>query len=374
MQGIYIHIPFCSQACHYCDFHFSTSLSSRDEMVKMICREIELRSDYLSKKNLDTIYFGGGTPSVLSPQELERIIEVIHKHFQITNDTEITIEANPDDLNKEKILELIKIGVNRLSIGIQSFHNEHLKYLHRIHSSEEAELSVKRAQDIGINNISIDLIYGIPAATHQIWIKDLEKALSLNVKHISSYCLTIEPKTVFGKWLKMSRIKNTEEEFSAFQFELLIKSMVDQGYEHYEVSNFSKPGFHSRHNSNYWLGGHYLGIGPSAHSYNGDSREYNVANNAGYIRSIREGIIPKEVENLSERDKINEYILTGVRTKWGCDFLMLEDKFKMDISSFNKILEPYTLDGYLEYKDGIAKLTSKGMLIADKITRDLFLV
>lgn len=374
MQGIYIHIPFCTQACHYCDFHFSTSLSLRDEMVKMICREIELRCDYLDKKNLDTVYFGGGTPSILSLQELERIMGSIHKHFQVTNDTEITIEANPDDLNKGKILELNKLGVNRLSIGIQSFHDEHLKYLHRIHSSEEAASSVKRAQDNGFNNISIDLIYGIPAETHQPWFKDLEKALSLNVQHISSYCLTIEPATVFGKWLKLNKIKNTEEEFSAIQFEMLIKSMTEQGYEHYEVSNFSKPGFHSRHNSNYWLGGHYLGIGPAAHSYNGESRQHNLANNAGYTRSIKEGVIPKEVEILSEKDKINEYILTGVRTKWGCDFLMLENKFNMDISSFKKILEPYTLNGYLEYKDGIAKLTSKGMLIADKITRDLFLV
>lgn len=372
MQGIYIHIPFCSQACHYCDFHFSTNQSSREEMTRMLCQEITLRQNYLEKKALETVYFGGGTPSLLSAKELSSLLETLYRHFPVSPNAEITIEANPDDLTAQKLRELKQLGFNRLSIGIQSFSDAHLHYLHRIHSSADARRSVLQAQDVGFDNISVDLIYGIPSTNHDIWKFDLESAHSLNVQHISSYCLTIEPGTVFGKWLKAKKIKNTEEDFSALQFEMLMESMSDHGYEHYEVSNFSLPGLHSRHNSSYWLGGRYLGIGPAAHSYNGTSRQHNVASNAAYMQNIGKGKIPAEIEVLSQKDKVNEYLLTGIRTKWGCDFFRLRQEFGMDISSYEKIIEPYRNENYLSYENGVVQLSKKGMLIADKITSDLF--
>jgi oxygen-independent coproporphyrinogen III oxidase len=374
MSGIYIHIPFCKQACHYCDFHFSTNLSGRNELVKMICREIALQSEYLDNKLTDTLYFGGGTPTLLSAKELDKIFNTILKYFTFNQNPEITIEANPDDLDENKVGELKESGINRLSIGIQSFNNNHLKYLNRAHNSHQAMSAVKNAQDNGFENISVDLIYGIPSIDHKIWVEDLHSALSLNVQHISSYCLTIEPRTVFGNWLGKKKINPVDDEFSSRQFEILVKTLDKNNFEQYEISNFSTPEFYSRHNSNYWRGSHYLGIGPSAHSFNGESRQYNIPNNSVYIKSMSENIIPFTIETLTDKDKINEYLLTSIRTKWGCDLYELKTKFKIDPAYYEALIETYKVNNFLNYENGLIKLTNKGKLIADKITSDLFIV
>ncbi|MFC0183923.1 radical SAM family heme chaperone HemW [Pseudarcicella hirudinis] len=283
---LYIHIPFCKQACHYCDFHFSTSLKAKKEIITSICNEIRLQKDYLADKNLETVYFGGGTPSILNEEDLAMIFETISHHFNIKKDAEITLEANPDDLTKEKLQLFKKYQINRLSIGIQSFNENHLKSLNRVHNAHEAESCVKYSQDLGIENISIDLIYAIPAPDHLIWEDDLAKATSLGINHISAYSLTIEPQTVFGKWLKQGKIQAIDDEFAARQFEMLIDTLAAKGYEQYEISNFASESLYSRHNTSYWKQEEYLGVGPSAHSFNGSSRQYNISNNALYVKSI----------------------------------------------------------------------------------------
>ncbi|MDQ3290617.1 MAG: radical SAM family heme chaperone HemW, partial [Bacteroidota bacterium] len=268
MAGIYIHVPFCKQACHYCDFHFSTSLRRKQEVVQAICQEIKLQQNYLSNQELQTIYLGGGTPSLLTKIELENIFNTLHKFFKISPNAEITLEANPDDLTATKIQELKQSPVNRLSIGLQSFHNPHLRLMNRAHSAAESLTSVQLALDAGFNNITVDLIYGIPAQDHAIWAKDLDQVIALQVPHVSAYALTIEPKTALGNWTKKGKFIPSEDEFVATQFEMLLTKMQEHGYEQYEISNFSLPGWESRHNSNYWKGIPYLGIGPSAHSFN----------------------------------------------------------------------------------------------------------
>lgn len=370
MQGLYIHIPFCAQACFYCDFHFSTNQALKDKMVKMIAREIELQAEYFPKRSLDTIYFGGGTPSLLGRNELGLLIDTIHKTFVIKDSAEITLEANPDDLSKEKILQLKSSGINRLSIGIQSFYEPHLKYLNRIHSSEEAISSVRNSQDIGITNLTIDLIYGIPNPSHEVWEKDLQKAISLGVPHISSYCLTIEPSTVFGSWVKQKKMKPADDEFAAMQFEMLMDQLKSNGYEHYEISNFAKAGWHSRHNSNYWLGGKYLGVGPSAHSYNGETRQFNISNNHQYVKIIEEGKIPFESEVLSDIDKVNEYVMTRIRTKWGVVLKEINEHYRNTISV--KAIELRN-KGFLRIENEIIYLTRQGKLMGDYVTGELFL-
>lgn len=259
MSAIYVHIPYCKQACHYCDFHFSTNASTKTQMVEAICKEITLQSNYLEGKVLQSIYFGGGTPSLLSEQELGNILETIRLIFPIDKNPEITLEANPDDLSPIKLRELKNLGINRLSIGIQSFHEPFLAWTNRTHHAEQAENCVKLAQDIGFENITIDLMYAFPAENHAIWHSDLQKALALGVPHISAYCLTIEPKTVFGNWQRKGKIQPINEEFSAQQFEILVNTLVANGFEHYEISNFAKPPYYSRHNTNYWKKGTYLG-------------------------------------------------------------------------------------------------------------------
>ena len=369
MSGLYIHIPFCAQACHYCDFHFSTNQSIREDMVKMIAREIELQSGYLQSKSIDTIYFGGGTPSILTPNETELLINTVYKTFVVSPKAEITLEANPDDLNSVKIHSLKSAGINRLSIGIQSFYEPHLKFLNRIHSSQEAIDSVREAQKAGIENITIDLIYGIEHPDHQIWKKDLQMALTLEVPHISSYCLTIEPTTVFGKWVKQKKMFPADDEFAAIQFEILMDTLEGAGYEHYEISNFAKPGWHSRHNSNYWLGAAYLGIGPSAHSYNGASRQFNISNNSLYLKELSMNKILFEKEELNDKEKVNEYLMTRIRTKWGCDLNEIRNSFRDLIEEKATHLEK---QGLLIIEKKMVKLTRKGKLLADFITGELF--
>ncbi len=371
---LYLHIPFCKQACHYCDFHFSTNTANKRAVVEAIAREIVLRRSYLPEGDMETIYFGGGTPSMLDEPELHFLLETIHEHFRVAPDAEITLEANPDDLSVATLQMLAKAGINRLSIGIQSFHEPHLRFMNRAHSAVEAEQCVRLAQDAGIDNISIDLIYAIPSEDHAILLSDLSKAFTLNVPHISAYCLTIEPQTAFGSWLKKKKIRPIEEEYAAQQFEILVKSLGENGYEQYEISNFARNGRYSNHNSSYWKQHLYLGVGPSAHSYNGDSREYNVSNNAKYLEAIKKDIIPSTVETLSRADQTNEYLLTGLRTKWGVELQKLE---KLSAGEFglqaSDELGKMTRKGWIREDSGILLLTQAGKLFADRIASELFI-
>lgn len=347
----------------------------KSTVVEAICREIELQANYLTDKRLQTIYFGGGTPSLLNINELYDIFETIKKYYTFSDDIEITLEANPDDITKERLAILQRFDFNRLSIGIQSFNNDHLKKLNRIHNAQEAESCVKLAQDMGFQNITIDLIYAIPYENHHIWEQDLQKALSLNVPHISSYCLTIEEKTVFGKWLQINKIPPINEDFASEQFKILVDTLEGAGYEQYEISNFCRDNQYSRHNSSYWQRHEYLGVGPSAHSYNGFSRQYNVANNPAYIKSILLGQIPADYEMLSNEEKLNDYILTGLRTKWGCNLTEIEKLVgaKWHISN-KEILKRYLSQGLLQIHNETLLLSKKGKLFADRIASDLFLI
>lgn len=370
---LYLHIPFCRQACHYCDFHFSTSLKAKRDIVQALCQEIALQKNYLQDKNLETIYFGGGTPSLLEEEDFSLIFETIAKHFTLRSDIEITLEANPDDLTKEKVDLLKKYKINRLSIGIQSFHEPHLKSLNRIHSSQEAENCVKISQDAGINNITIDLIYAIPADNHDILRLDLQKATDLNLKHISAYCLTIEPKTVFGKWLKQGKIQTIDDDFSATQFDILVNHLAQHGFEQYEISNFAKDNHFSRHNTSYWKQEEYLGIGPSAHSYNHHSRQFNVPNNGQYLKSLQQNLVPSEIEILSFEDKVNEYLLIGLRTKWGCNIQKINQLSNTNFLKMNeKMIGNQVSEGFIVIENDTLLLTPKGKLFADRIASDLF--
>lgn len=373
MAGIYLHIPFCKQACYYCDFHFSTSLALSQPMVDAMVREIELHQGYLNGESVDTIYFGGGTPSLLSEKQLTALLNIIYKEYEVNPDAEITLEANPDDLSLDKLKKLRYVGINRLSIGIQSFHDAHLTYLNRAHNDTEALACVGHAREVGFNNISIDLIYGIPANDHKIWEKDLIQAMELRPEHISAYCLTIEEKTVFGNWLKKGKIKNVEDEFAANQFELLLNAMNKNGYEQYEISNFALPGQYSQHNSAYWQQKKYLGIGPSAHSFNGLSRQHNIAQNAKYIKLVTTGEIPFELDHLSKEDAINEYLLTTLRTIWGANLDHIKKQHNIDLYEMRKdYIKKLIEENMVTLNDSIIVLTDKGKLLADKIATDLF--
>ncbi|TLU94724.1 radical SAM family heme chaperone HemW [Dyadobacter sediminis] len=371
---LYIHIPFCRQACHYCDFHFSTNTSGKQAMTEAIVSEMELQKHYLADPYVETIYFGGGTPSLLTEPQLNSILNAVYKNFTVAPDAEITLEANPDDLDQEKTEQLKRAGINRLSIGIQSFHEPHLQFLNRVHSASEAGECVRIAQDSGITNISIDLIYAIPASDHSILLEDIRKASDLDVTHISAYCLTIEPQTIFGNWLKKNKIKPIDEEFAARQFEILVSSLAENGYEQYEISNFARIQQYSRHNSSYWKQRPYLGIGPSAHSYNGSSRQYNISNNAKYLQAIQNETIPATTEILTSADQTNEYILTGLRTKWGVKLEKLESLSQGIFTARNgKRLENMLTKGWIKKNDGFILLTEPGKLFADRIASDLFI-
>lgn len=373
MPGIYIHIPFCRKACHYCDFHFSTSLQNKESLVDALCTEIDLRQTYLEDKKLSTIYFGGGTPSLLTYSELSKIISTIKKHFEFVPGAEVTLEANPDDLTVEKIKELKESGVNRLSIGIQSFFDEDLERMNRSHNAKQAIRAVENAQLYGINNISIDLIYGLPSLTREKWLSNLEQAFKLNVPHLSAYCLTIEEGTAFNHFLHKGKITLPSEPETINQFELLMSEAEKHDFIHYEISNFCKQGMQSKHNSNYWLDEYYLGIGPSAHSYNGVSRQFNIANNAKYIRGIQEEKPNFELEVLTDTNKFNEYIMTRLRTLWGINPSYISQSFGEEtLTAFLSGVEPYISSGHLQWKRDSLILTQKGKLLADKIASDLF--
>jgi oxygen-independent coproporphyrinogen III oxidase len=373
MAGIYIHIPFCKQACNYCDFHFSTSLKNKDAFLKALQNEIELQKDYLGTRKISTIYFGGGTPSLLNQAELLTVFEKLDKHFDIDKDAEITLEANPDDLTIQKIRELKDTPVNRFSIGIQSFYDEDLQLMNRAHNSKEAVNAVRYAQDNGFDNISLDLIYGIPTLTEHKWRNNLQTAFALNVKHISAYCLTVEPKTALAHAVKAGKIKNVDEDQSASHFEIMLEGMKNNNFIQYEISNFCKKGYYSKHNSNYWLKEKYLGLGPSAHSYNGVDRQWNVSNNAIYIRELEKDNLKFEKEELTADQRYNEYVLTSLRTIWGTDINYIADNFGEKISEYClKNAEKYLRAEDLINEKNKLFLTDKGKLIADRIASDLF--
>lgn len=373
MAGIYFHIPFCKQACYYCDFHFSTNLSLKRDLLTALAHETEIQRSYLQEP-VDTVYFGGGTPSLADPAEIGILLQKVRSVFQVEPDAEITLEANPDDLTPLKLQGLRDEGVNRLSIGIQSFDERVLRFLNRAHDHVAARNCIPIARGAGFSNISIDLIYAIPGQSYEQWKNNVTQAIALEPEHISAYSLTIEEKTVFGNWSAKGKLVPVGDDLSAEQFDLLIDLLEKAGYEHYEISNFARPGFQSRHNSSYWKQEKYLGIGPSAHSYNGVSRQFNVANNYQYVSAIREERVPFTIEQLSRVDQVNDYLLTTLRTSWGTDLARLRDIMEYDLLETRKTyIEALIRNGYAVVAQDHLVLTRKGKFLADKISSDLFL-
>ena len=372
MSGIYIHIPFCKQACHYCDFHFSTSMKRKEEVVAALIREIQLRKNEFLNEKVETIYFGGGTPSVLTNAEIESLIDAVYQNYQVIEHPEITLEANPDDLSEERIIELSKTAINRLSIGVQSFYEADLEMMNRAHNADEAKKSLEIAVQY-FDNISVDLIYGIPGLTNEMWRKNIQTALNLGIPHISSYALTVEPKTALHKLIQTGEIASPKEEVAQEHFEILVKTLTENGFIHYELSNFGKPNYFSKNNSSYWLGKKYIGIGPSAHSYNGTSRSWNVANNILYLKSITEDKLPLEIEVLTQQDVYNEYIMTGLRTIWGVSLSKIKTDFgDQYLNYLLKNAEKSLAEGLLIIENEILKTTNKGKFLTDGIASDLF--
>lgn len=373
MAGLYIHIPFCKQKCYYCDFHFSVSLRNKSELVAALKKEITLRKDELNE-TVETIYFGGGTPSLLSSLELSKIFDSVRTNYTIASDAEITLEANPDDLSKPFLADLKKLGFNRLSIGVQSFFDADLQFMNRAHTATEALSGIKEAQNIGISNISIDLIYGIPGLTINRWQQNLDLFLDLNLPHLSSYSLTVEPKTALAHFIRSKKILPLDEDLSKAHFDLLMDFMKAHNYLQYEVSNFAKEAFLSKHNTAYWQGKSYIGIGPSAHSYNQHTRSWNVANNARYIRALKKNSLPTEIETIDESMRFNEYLLTGLRTIWGIDL----DKVKREfgIKYYDYLLlrsQKYIQNQHIQItSDSLLKVIPKSFFLIDGIIADLF--
>ncbi|WP_295178539.1 radical SAM family heme chaperone HemW [uncultured Christiangramia sp.] len=371
MSGIYIHIPFCKQACHYCDFHFSTSTKKKGQLVEMLGRELKLRKNEIPG-TIQTIYFGGGTPSLLSSEELESIFLSINQNFEVSDSAEITLEANPDDLSEEVLKVLNDSPVNRLSIGVQSFFEADLKLMNRAHNATEALESLKLAKRY-FDNISIDLIYGIPGQSDKQWIENLEIALELDIPHISSYALTVEPKTALETFIKKGKIQPVTDEKFRKHFDILVQKLTNVGFEHYEFSNYGRPGFHSENNMAYWLGKAYLGIGPSAHSYDGKTRSWNVANNSLYISALAENKIPQQQEVLSLTDSYNEYIMTRLRTKFGVNSEDIHRNFgKLYEEHFVKEVQVFLENGQIEKRDSGFHISEKGKFLSDGIAAELF--
>jgi len=375
MSGIYIHIPFCKQACHYCNFHFSTSLKYKNELIAALLQEIVLRKDYLTNKKLQTIYFGGGTPSLLTADEINHIFEQLHRHFTIAPDAEVTLEANPDDLTETKVSSFKNTPINRLSIGIQSFNDEDLKLMNRAHTANQASDCIQRVQAAGFNNLTIDLIYGTPTMNNDEWHSNLDKALAFDIQHISAYCLTVELKTALWHMIKNGTYPAVNEEHAATQFEILVAKLTNNQFIHYEISNFCKKGWESKHNSGYWLGKHYLGLGPSAHSFNGHSRQENVPNNANYMKGVRKGDSFFWVEELNTIQQYNEYIMVALRTIWGCDLEKVQKDF--GVNAVNYLLKnshKFLATNLLKQENRTLTLTTQGRFLADGIISDLMMV
>ncbi len=368
MAGIYLHIPFCKQACHYCNFHFSTSLRYENEFVAALLKETELQRNYLEGEVVETIYFGGGTPSLLDPSSIKEILDKLRSVFSASGNAEITLEANPDDITTEKLSGWKEAGVNRLSIGIQSFFDEDLKWMNRAHNARQALEGLQMAM-ARFNNITIDLIYGLPLLTNEKWKQNVDRAIGLDIPHLSCYALTLEEKTPLYKMVRQHKREDIDPGVQAEQFLLLMEWMDKAGYEHYEISNFARPGFRSRHNSSYWHGEKYLGLGPSAHSFDRISRQWNISNNNIYIDSLKKGIIPCEKEILTPAQKKNEYIMTSLRTTEGLDIGKLDEKDREKIMVLSK---KFIDNGLMVSSENILKLTPEGKLHADGIASDLF--
>ena len=374
MSGIYIHIPFCKQTCHYCDFHFSTSLKKKDEMVLALSKEIALRKNEFKDEIVETIYFGGGTPSILDIADIQLLISAVYKNYNVINNAEITIEANPDDLSEQRLTELSNNRINRLSIGIQSFFEDDLKLMNRAHNSAEAIKCLEIATKY-FNNISIDLIYGVPGMSDDKWMQNVEMALSFNVPHISSYALTVEPKTALHSFIQKGIIAMPDDEVAREHFYLLVDKLEDNGFIHYELSNFGKEKYFSRNNSSYWQGKKYTGIGPSAHSYDGVSRSWNVSNNSVYIKSISVNQLPSETETLTTTDRYNEYVMTGLRTIWGISLKRIECDFGQSYLDYlNQQSAKYIDDHLLFIDDDVLRTTKSGKFLSDGIASDLFML
>ena len=372
MAGIYIHIPFCKQACYYCDFHFSTSLKKKEDLLLALVKELELRKDEFKGTRVETIYFGGGTPSLLSIEELTTIINAIYVNYEVVEHPEITLEANPDDLSHDSIKVLANSPINRLSIGIQSFFDTDLKLMNRAHNAKEAKETLAIATKY-FENISVDLIYGIPGATNEQWINNIEMALSFGVPHISSYALTVEPKTALASFIEKGIIDNVDDDQAHEQFHLLKEKLEDHGFIHYELSNFGKEGFFSKNNSAYWQGKPYLGIGPSAHSFNGTQRGWNVRNNTKYIKALQQNELPIELETLTKTDRYNEYIMTGLRTIWGVSFKKIETDFGTVYKDYLIEQANVFINQHLLYIDNEhLRVTKKGQFLSDGIASELF--
>jgi len=371
MAGIYLHIPFCKQACHYCNFHFSTSLKLKNDFLEGLLKEIELRKNYLQGKTVNSIYFGGGTPSLLDQDELGIIFNTLHKFFTIDQQAEITFEANPDDVTVARASDWKIAGINRLSMGVQSFYQEDLQWMNRAHTAGQALESIRIVQNAGFDNITIDLIYGSPGLSDEKWSHNVQQALQLGIPHLSCYALTVEPQTALADMITKKKSPPVQSDDQARQFVLLMDWLSDAGFEHYEISNFSKPGKHSRHNSSYWSGEPYLGLGPSAHSYNGVTRQWNVANNAKYIQALQTGVVPCEIEELSFNNRHNEFVMISLRKNEGIDKARFAKLFgEKNLEVLAKGLRKYV--GKVEEDNLSFRLTREGKLFADGIAGDLF--
>ena len=374
MAGIYIHIPFCKKACTYCDFHFTTSTKYLNEMVEAICMEIEMKKNRLDHQQVDSIYFGGGTPTTLPSSALQKILATIEQLFSISSNAEITIEANPDDLTAQKIAELRQLPVNRFSIGTQSFFNEDLIWMNRAHNAQEATDCIKRSQDAGFEKLTIDLIYGYPMLSDQKWATNIQMALDLEVPHISAYALTVEPRTALAHAIEKGKQPQISDDQSAEQFLMLVEKLTSNGFEHYEISNYSLPGKYAVHNTNYWKGIPYLGIGPSAHGFDGTDRYINIANNAKYLENIGKKQLPETIEQLSNADKFNEYVMTSLRTMWGISLEKVSAEFgKRPKELILHHVKPYLADEKVYIDNNNIFLSNKGKLFADGIAAALFL-
>lgn len=373
MPGIYIHIPFCKQACHYCNFHFSTSMGQKEKMIDAICKEISLSTPQQHKETIATLYFGGGTPSILHEDELKKVFDALHQQFDFAGDIEITLEANPDDITDEKLQQWKQMGINRLSVGIQSFLDEELLWMNRAHTAAESLICIDKIQAAGFTNFSVDLIYGSPILTDDDWKKNVVLVIEKNIPHVSCYALTVEPSTALQKMIALQKKQDVDVEKQSRQFILLMKWMKAAGYEHYEISNFAKPGFRSRHNSSYWAGDSYYAFGPAAHGFDGKKRWWNIANNSLYIQSLQKNIIPYEMETLSNTQQINEYIMTSLRTMEGLDLNYIVHHFGEEKSFILKdASRKYESTGKLKINNNLIVLTDEGKLFADGIAAALF--
>lgn len=375
MAGIYLHIPYCKQKCHYCNFYTFSSTKYRNEFVNALIREIDLRKNYIKDDIVNTIYFGGGTPSILNIEEINKITDHLKSTFSINPEAEITLEANPDDLDFTKLQNLkSETQINRLSIGIQSFFDDDLKYLNRVHNGKNATNAIENSLKAGFDNITIDLIYGIPGLTEKKWKENLRIFFDFNLNHLSSYSLTVEPKTVLNTLIKRKKLEGVNEEESIKHFKILLEETEKNKFIHYEISNFARESHYSKHNSIYWLGGNYCGFGPSAHSFNGVSRQWNVANMKAYIESENISQIIFEKELLTPNQQYNEYVMTSLRTSWGCDLKHIENTFgKSYVNSFTSKTTILIAQNKMIKEGNIYRLSNMGKLFADGIAADFFI-